>query len=280
MFPQFPFPSSDSITPEIFFSRYSSLVKVGPAYLVETQKGNKPKFRIELNPCDRIIAIADKANGIQITGRFYSTPHGILPSVTHIIEKTRDKEEDDRLRKWRHKMSKIHGSQVAETKIEQIRDKGTMVHSLIEAYLNDKPLPIATDESLQLFNLVKPKLDYIKSTTRKDIATESFIYHPYGWAGRLDLKYREPNDDLLRILDFKTSGSVKKRQWMKDAFLQATAYALAESNRINEPIPMFRILVISPTRVQLFEEDVANYQQQWIEKVNQYCETYYDFRKV
>ncbi|MFB6277194.1 MAG: hypothetical protein ABEI32_13740 [Halothece sp.] len=196
--------------------------------------------------------------------RRYSTPMGEFPSVTAILQATASKKERDRLRKWQQKME-LHGPGTADIESSQAKQRGTETHSLIEQYLKGEIDHLPDTEFLS--NSTKPILKLLKMNTR---AVELPVWHPDGYAGTLDLYAQW--DDRPTIIDFTTSKQIKRKAWIKKKFLQCTAYAIAYNWLFQTAIRNIAVIVLSPNKCQIFEDEIGTYQHEWESRLNQFLE--------
>ncbi|MBD2161379.1 hypothetical protein H6F46_11830 [Limnothrix sp. FACHB-1083] len=120
-------------------------------------------------------------------GQPYLTPMGALPSVTTILRETASEETRMKLAKWAK--SKRSGIDPAE--------RGTMVHSAIEALLKGEPAQLPQS----LWGFYESVLPILKGITH--VASEICCYHPDGYAGRADCLALV--DGELTLLDWKTT---------------------------------------------------------------------------
>lgn len=193
-------------------------------------------------------------------GKFYPTDNDLLASVTTIISATRNKKERDRLTKWQHKIDKLHGLGAAFTERDSAADRGTTIHKAIAAKLFDlyDPMKIVTPELQPYWEAVQPILRAIKNP----IVYEHTVYHhALRYAGTLDLICDW--NGKKTIVDWKTTGRIKKAAWTEEAQLQLAAYKGAYEVTNNCEIPQSLIVVISPDRVQQFLYDSVETQPHW-----------------
>jgi len=147
--------------------------------------------------------------------RFYQAPSGKwLPSVTTVV----GKQSIDGIRKWEKKIGLL--------KAEKIRRasawRGTQYHTIVECYLNNEPEKIEKSEGLPsfLFGASREVLDRIDNIH----LLEAPLYSTdLGIAGRVDCIAEF--DGELAIIDFKTTNSIKKVEWLEKYFVQESAYA-------------------------------------------------------
>jgi ATP-dependent exoDNAse (exonuclease V) beta subunit len=151
---------------------------------------------------------------VEIDGkRFYPTPGGEkYPSVTTVTSVRSIK----KIMEWRKRVGEEEANRVSE----RATRRGTSLHAIIEAYLQNQEL---SDEEILptiLFKVCKGTLNRINNIH----ALEAPLYSDYlRLAGRVDCIAEF--DGILSIIDFKTSGKLKKEEWIENYFVQETAYA-------------------------------------------------------
>lgn len=150
--------------------------------------------------------------------RLYLTPDGKkYPSVTTVIA-DHNKEAID---KWRLRV----GHDKAKRISENASSRGDIVHLALEAYLNNhstaeivkKMLPNAKAVYVNMKAQVERRLSVVHGLE------QPLISHKLRMAGTTDCI--AVYDNLLSIVDFKTSLRLKKKEWVHGYFMQLTAYA-------------------------------------------------------
>jgi len=188
--------------------------------------------------------------------RFYVTPEGSkYPSVTTVISK-RKKEQ---LREWRERV----GEEVAKEISKAATIRGNSFHTNCEQYLNKEPV---TESIGVMFDRFTPLLDRISDI----ICLEQHLYSDeLRVAGQVDCVGRF--DGTLSIIDFKTSSKFKKKEFIWDYFMQATAYSYMFEERTGIKISDLTILITCETgEVQVFQDKREN----WIEGFKELREEY------
>jgi hypothetical protein len=182
--------------------------------------------------------------------RYYKVEgEGIFPSVTSVLKHTKDQSGLDN---WRRRV----GYDVAEKIGNDAAGRGTMMHKMLELYLNH--LNIEDDEE---------RLDYITGLAKNDseiidldpelkkIGTQLFyqIYNSEGylqnikkvflqevflWMNKGLIQFAGTVDnasyfinDKFKIVDFKTSLKPKQEKYITDYKIQTSAYAVAIWNK-------------------------------------------------
>lgn len=201
-------------------------------------------------------------------GRCYETPKGVFPSVTTILEATKSPKEREHLRKWQHKMDKIHGTDGSKIQQEAARDRGIKIHSAIARSLYELGTPEITPELQPYWESVKHVVRAIKNPGY----CEHAVYHgDRKYAGTLDLI--ADWHGKTTIVDWKTSSRTKRLEWIGDHTLQVAAYAKAYEWMHGIPVEQTLIVIINPEKTQLFQFDLAEVNQhfeQWLLRLEQY----------
>lgn len=117
---------------------------------------------------------------------------------------------------WRKKVGEEEANRITKA----ATDRGTGTHALIEAYTRNEPLPEALPLHKHLFNVARPALQRIGTI----YGVELGLYSEYlKIAGTCDLVANY--DNVLSIVDYKTSAKIKPREWIDSYFVQIVAYA-------------------------------------------------------
>lgn len=166
--------------------------------------------------------------------RFYLTPSGKkYPSMTTVLQLM----TAEGIAKWRARV----GDEVANKISAQASRRGTLMHKLCEDYVNNEE--IDTDKLMPLdyqnFNALKEQMDkHFGKVYGQEIALYSDFLE---MAGRVDCiaEYK----GKLSIIDYKTSKKVKKRENIKNYFMQAAGYAVMYEEIFKQPINQLVILM-------------------------------------
>lgn len=165
--------------------------------------------------------------------RTYITPEGNeYPSVTTILG---DKPKPY-LDKWRAMLGKDKATK--ETK--RCADRGSAIHEMAEKYLNNVENPTRGYKPADVggFNTLKFALNKINNIRAQEVGLYSDMFK---YAGTVDCVGEFQN--VLSIIDFKTSTNNKGRDMIDDYFKQCTAYAIAWYERTGEPIEDIVVLI-------------------------------------
>ena len=152
------------------------------------------------------------------SGRRYKVPNGeMYESVTTALGNQPGKKEG--LMEWRRRVGNDEANRISR----KAAGRGTAVHSIIEDYLNNKedPCKDMMPDAVVMFKQLQPILD--KSISKVYMQEAPLWSDKYRIAGRVDCI--ADIKGKLSVVDFKTSMKIKKREWVKDYFLQTAAYS-------------------------------------------------------
>jgi ATP-dependent exoDNAse (exonuclease V) beta subunit len=150
--------------------------------------------------------------------RHYITPDGKkYPSVTTVLSEMSDKTG---LLEWRKRV----GEEEANRVTTKATKRGTKIHAMCEDYIQSEStvdqaeiMPIDT----MMFKQIKAVLDSKVNNIR---AVECPLYSNHlKVAGRCDLVAEY--DGRLAIIDYKTSKTYKREDWIQNYFKQAALYS-------------------------------------------------------
>ena len=150
--------------------------------------------------------------------RVYLTPDGDkFPSVTTVISNNAKKMAG--IAKWRERVGIEEANRISARSTK----RGTTYHSIVEDYFNncldineykESPLPVV------MFHQTVQTLNRINNIYLQEAALYSKHLE---LAGRVDCIAEF--DGELSIIDFKTSATPKREEYLTDYFVQETAYA-------------------------------------------------------
>jgi hypothetical protein len=148
-------------------------------------------------------------------GRGYVIGDKIYPSITTVV----GIRNEEQIQKWKEKVGKEEADKVSR----RATTKGTAVHSMVENYLENKPIPQCTNMLAQMaFTSIQPIL---VNRLNNIVCQETALYsHKLRLAGRVDCIAEF--DGVLSIIDFKTASKQKEEEWIENYFIQETAYAI------------------------------------------------------
>jgi hypothetical protein len=161
------------------------------------------------------------------TGRTYVTPEGKkYPSITTVLNLL----NEDHLKEWRKNV----GDQEAERVSRVAAKRGDTAHTIVEHYLDNKPLkssdymPNAWASFLSIKKALDKRLGAI-------YLQEKPLYSDHlGVAGRVDLV--ADFDGKRSIVDLKTSSRRKSEDDIQNYFMQEAGYAIMFEERTRIPI--------------------------------------------
>ena len=168
--------------------------------------------------------------------RFYVTPEGNeYPSITTVLS-IRNKKG---LVEWRKRV----GNDVANYVAGKAAARGTKVHHMCEDYLNNEDINHHQKDFLpwclftQLKNKVLCNIDNI-------YAQECGLYSDkYKVAGRVDCIAEY--DNVLSVIDFKTSTRERDDAWNENYYIQGSAYAEMFTELTGIDVSQIVILVVT-----------------------------------
>ena len=147
--------------------------------------------------------------------RYYRLPDDDVTKLVSITTVTSFQSRKS-IAKWRRKVGEAEANKISS----RAASRGTDMHTLVEHYLKNEPIPEKQPLSEFLFKFAKPKLNNLN----KIHALEKSLYSKrLGVAGTVDC-IAEYNGELA-IVDFKTSKEPKPREWIENYFVQAVGYA-------------------------------------------------------
>ena len=198
------------------------------------------------------------------SGRKYRTPDGIdLPSITTVLSIL----SRDSIAKWRKRVGEAEANKISY----RASTRGTSVHEIIEKYINnDENFKDGyTPDIISSFIAVKSILD---DRIGRVFAQEAPLYSNHlGVAGRVDCVAEF--DGKLSIIDFKTSLKPKRLEWIKNYFMQESAYAIMWEERTGQPIvQLVTIISVDDHEPQVFIEHRDNWVRPLRETIAQYNE--------
>lgn len=181
--------------------------------------------------------------------RFYLTESGDFPSVTTWLKTIVDQTG---LENWKKRV----GEETAELVAATAASRGSVVHSLVEQYLDNKTLPKMMPNERELFEKARPVLDDLVETV---YGLEFAVYHTkLGLAGRVDQFVKIMDEDM--VLDLKTGTENKPEPWLQGYYFQAALYSFMLSCMTGRTLKRFAILYVSNEyRPKVIIRPVAKY---------------------
>lgn len=194
--------------------------------------------------------------------REYKTPEGInLPSITTVLSIL----SRESIAKWRARVGHEEANRISH----RASTRGTAVHAIVEKYINNEEnfKDGYTPDIISSFIDLKPILD---TRIGRVYAQEAPLYSTHlGVAGRVDCVAEF--DGRLSIIDFKTSLKPKRLDWIKNYFMQESAYAIMWEERTGRPITqLVTIISVDNHEPQIFIEHRDNWVRPLRETIAQY----------
>ena len=198
------------------------------------------------------------------SGRKYKTPEGVnLPSITTVLSIL----SRESIAKWRARVGAAEANRISH----RASTRGTSVHEIIEKYVNNDPnfKEGYTPDIIASFLDVKPILD---ERLTKVYAQEAPLYSNHlGVAGRVDCV--GIFDGKPSIIDYKTSMKPKRKDWIKNYFMQEAAYAIMWEERTGQPIvQLVTVISVDNAPPQVFVEHRDNWVRPLRETIEKYNE--------
>ena len=186
-------------------------------------------------------------------GRYYETPSGAkYPSVTSVTRL----HNLESIQAWKDKVGEEEAGKISRRALA----RGNKIHSLAEKYLLNEG-DMSDDFSKADFGQKIPYLNKINNIH----CLETQLYSDHlQTAGTVDCigEY----DGKLTVIDFKTSAKLKKREWVKDYFMQCSAYAVMYEERTGTPIERLLLIInVEDEGVQLIDGKRDDYIQDFLD---------------
>lgn len=217
--------------------------------------GNFKHEPIDLGYDDLVATSTDR-------GREYACPNNTsYPSITTVLGIL----NEEAIQAWRARVGEEEANRIST----EASTRGTRVHEILEAYVNNEEDYMAKKETFQdefVFNQIKPEID--KNLTEV-WGQECALYSEHlGVAGRVDLVgiwNGQPS-----IIDWKTSKKEKKEEWIKGYYMQATAYAIMWEERTGIPITQLVVAIAGDRGPQIFVSHRDKWDKQLVETINEF----------
>ena len=181
--------------------------------------------------------------------KYFTESGAAYPSVTTVL----GYQTKGAIMEWRKRVGEEEANKISR----QASVRGTKIHKLCEDILNNEEEDTSKLSLLEkvTFDNFRPLLDRIDNIHAQEIALYSDHLR---LAGRVDCIAEF--DGKLSVIDFKTSGKPKKKEWITNYFAQAAAYAIMYEERTGIPINRSVILIaVENEEPQIFIERRDNY---------------------
>jgi genome maintenance exonuclease 1 len=155
---------------------------------------------------------------------------------------------------WRKKI----GEEAANKISRAAASRGTKLHTHVENYLNN----VNAIEPMSMFQkeLFDSVLEHLHRINNIHLQEERLYSDHLRLAGTVDCIGEF--DGKLSVIDFKTSGRQKEKEWIHSYFMQCAAYAIMYEERTGIPISKLVVLIaVEGDSPQVFIEKRDN----WVE---------------
>ena len=197
--------------------------------------------------------------------RTYDVDGAKLPSVTTILDKTKDKTYLDR---WKAKV----GNEEAERIKNYSSKRGTSMHKFIEKHITGAGYDDLTEIGVQAKPMAQKIIDVGLTPVTEYYGSEISLYYPGLFAGSTDLVCM--HNDKETIIDFKQANRPKREEWIGDYFLQIGAYAMAHDYIHGSNIEQGIIMVCTPDlyfqEFRFEGDEMRRYRHKFLERLNIY----------
>ena len=204
--------------------------------------------------------------------RFYEAPDGNkYPSITTVLGKQPGKQEV--LQKWRERI----GEEQARIVSGKAARRGTAFHNICEDYLNGvEDITHHKDKNFLAYCMFGEMKSHLDDKIKEVVLQEQTMYSSkYKVAGRCD--FIGVYNNTLAVVDFKTTTTPKKEEWIEDYFVQCTAYASMYEEHTGDSIEDIVIMMVAEDgQVQIFEKKTKDF----LPTLEQYMDNFYKFLDV
>jgi len=201
--------------------------------------------------------------------RHYLVGDEKLPSVTSILKACESEEKKASLAAWRSRVGEENASKITDN----AASRGTLMHSVLEGYMLNRPVVDLTPEGQLATKMAQIIADQgLKNKLEELWAAECVLFYPEMYAGASDgVGIYEGKE---AIIDFKQTNKPKRKEWIEDYFLQLAGYAIAH-NQIYQTNIQFGIILMCSKDLLYQEfrvegEEFKHYANEWWKKVDQY----------
>ena len=199
--------------------------------------------------------------------RTYDVNGTKLPSVTTILDKTKDKSYLD---KWRARV----GDEEAERIKNHSSKRGTSMHKFIEKHITGAGYDDLTEIGQQAKPMAQKIIDIGLTPVTEYYGSEISLYYPGLFAGSTDLVCIHNGKET--IVDFKQANRAKKEEWIEDYYLQIAAYAMAHDYVYQSNIQQGIIMVCTPDlyyqEFKFQDAMLKLWKHRWLRRLDMYHE--------
>ena len=204
--------------------------------------------------------------------RHYLDSNGqAVPSVTTILSHGKDMTA---INNWKKRV----GNAEAQRIVTESANLGTITHKHLECYIEGVERPSGTNQVyVQAKNLSETVIENGLKNVDEVWGIETHLAFPGLYGGTADLICVHEGEPAIG--DFKTSRKFKKKEWIEDYFMQASAYALAHNEVYGTNIQKGVIFMVThDNEYQQFVvegDEFQTFTNKWLDRV----ETYYKMNK-
>ena len=193
---------------------------------------------------------------------------GCYPSITTVLS-IRGKEA---IYAWRKRV----GNEEANRITKRSTTRGTLFHSLLEQYFLNQITDVEQFRSSAIarnpgvWYLFLEAVQELENKIGKIYCIEDQLYSDeFMVAGTVDMIAEW--DGVLSVIDFKTSNSAKREEWIENYFIQGTAYAKMFTERTGIRCDQLVIFAVPDDGIpQTFVKRVDEYTEVHIESIHDY----------
>ena len=203
--------------------------------------------------------------------RYYVTPSGMkLPSVTTVV----GAKKKQSIMEWRNRVGEAEANRISRI----ATGRGNRVHNLAEKYLKNEKIDWVSEmpDSVIMFRSLIP---HMQSINNIHYIEQSMWSEKLGMAGRVDLIAEWNN--VLSVIDFKTSKKIKAKEDIPEYFAQCTAYSCMYEELVGKPIDQIVIVMaVEDEKPLIFVEKTEDHLHNLLEHIDFYRKTISDVKKI
>ena len=201
--------------------------------------------------------------------RFYKAPNGLkYPSITTVLGKQPGKQKG--LQEWRKRV----GAQQAAIISGKAARRGTAFHHCVEDYLQNQKVDelVGKERNFLAYHMFQEARSQLDDNIDQVVLQEQAMYSDiFKVAGRCDFIGVWNNE--MAVVDFKTTTTMKKREWLEDYFIQCSAYASMYEEHTGEAVDQLIIFMVAEDgQIEIFKEDTKDY----LPMLDEMMESFYD----
>ena len=201
--------------------------------------------------------------------RFYKAPSGLkYPSITTVLGKQPGKQKG--LQEWRKRV----GAQQAAIISGKAARRGTAFHHCVEDYLQNQKVDelVGKERNFLAYHMFQEARSQLDDNIDQVVLQEQAMYSDiFKVAGRCDFIGVWNNE--MAVVDFKTTTTMKKREWLEDYFIQCSAYSSMYEEHTGEAVDKLIIFMVAEDgQIEIFKEETKDY----LPMLDEMMESFYD----